>query len=622
MSPEAEDNLRSQVLQLPEKAGVYLFIAGSGQVLYVGKAKNLKARVRQYLAGQDQRAMVRHLLGDARKIEVVLVDTEKEALILENTLIKKHKPRYNVNLRDDKAFLHLRVDLAQDWPRHVLVRRIRPDGARYFGPYHSAAQARKTLATLRKHFPLRTCADTVLRNRSRPCILYQMGRCLAPCVGIASRAQYSRVLDDANLFLSGRKHELLSRLGAKMMALADKELFEEAARLRDTIRAIQATLERQRVLDTRLGDRDVWGLYREGDDGVLAVLPVREGAMHAPTYHSFQRAIEDDHELLSAVMARHYALAPTEGESAVWLPAELLLPLVLPDARAMEQLLSAHGGKRVRVRFPRKGDKLRLVEMASRNARERFVQQTDRDSRSAMALEALARICGLPAPPRRIECFDNSNLGGTDPVASMVVFEEGKPLPREYRRYKVKTVQGPDDYATMHEILSRRFTRARESGEYPDLVVVDGGRGQVMVALEVLSELRLDNLPVIGLAKPRSERSRGQRQATDKIVLPRIRDPIRLKPNDPALNLLRRLRDESHSYAVRYHRKLRNRRNLESVLLEVPGLGPARARALLRHFGSVKRILEADEAQLRAVKGMGPGLARKLFHSLHPGDEQ
>ncbi len=616
---------KRRLARLPTSAGVYLFKDAKGAVLYVGKAVNLRARVRQYFAGHDGRPMVPFLLRDVEDLDVVLVDTEKEALILENTLIKKHRPRYNAQLRDDKNFLHLRLDQRQRWPRFVLRRRIVDDGARYFGPFHSASRARRTLTTLQRAFPLRSCTDQVLRSRRRPCLLHQLGRCVAPCIGQLSREEYAALVEAACLFLEGRNQELLQRLRARMMEHAEGERFEEAAQLRDAIQAVGATLERQRVVDRRLGQRDVWGLYREGDRGRAAILPVREGFMQEPLVRLLEGAFEEDGPLLSSLLNRHYD--PERGSDArALIPAELLLPCLPPDCAALEELLSERRGARVRIRVPLRGEKRALLRLAQANARERFFQGTTDEERAERALQALAKACRLPAPPRRIECFDNSNLQGSDPVAAMAVFLDGRPERSEYRRYRVKTVQGPDDYASMREILGRRFRRALKDGILPDLVVVDGGHGQLSAAQAVLNDLGLPDLPILGIVKPRSEklarrrsgRTKARQPALDKVVLPNVRDAVRLRANDPALRLLQHLRDESHRQAVRYHRSVRSRRSLGSVLEEVPGIGPQRRKRLLRHFGSARRLTEAPREELAAVPGIGDQLAAALWSAFHP----
>lgn len=605
-------DLNAQAEALPTEAGVYLFKDRQGEVLYVGKARNLRARVRQYLSFQDERMMVRYLVAAARSVEVVPVHSEKEALLLENALIKQHRPRFNVKLRDDKAFLHIRVDPKEAWPRLTTARRARDDGARYFGPYPSATNARRTLAFMQRHFALRTCTDAVLASRKRACLLHQMGRCCAPCVGLVTEAQYAEIVQDATLALAGRNRELLPRLQARMMELAEHERFEDAARVRDLVKSLESSLERQVVADVRAGDRDVWAVHREADRGAAACLPVREGQVLEPRVFPFEGEIGELPELFSNLLNNFY-------EAGAFLPPEILLPVAPEDQLALEEVLRERRGGRVRLVVPRRGEKVAVLEIAEKAAKTRFLTTHSEEERLARALDGIAEICGLDAPPYRIECFDNSNLLGEDPVASQVVFLDGRPARKEYRRYKVKTVVGADDYATMREILGRRLRRAMEDGDFPDLLVVDGGRGQLGAALDVLRDLGLPEQAVIGVAKPRTERARGDRDAVDKIILPGAADPVILRYDDPSLRLLQHIRDEAHDTAVGFHRDTRSRRAVGSVLDGIPGIGPERRKRLLRHFGSVAALREAGAAAIAEVPGFGPAIAEKIIAALGDG---
>jgi excinuclease ABC subunit C len=604
-------SLADRVAELPTTAGVYLFKDTRGKVIYVGKAVNLRARVRQYLAGNDERMMVPFLVQAAADVAVVVTDTEKEALLLENTLIKKHRPRYNVKLRDDSNFLHLRIDPRRPWPLYELVRSIRDDGSQTFGPYHSASKARQTLAWLQRAFPLRTCTDAVLNSRKRPCLLYQMGRCVAPCVGYVDAEEYNELVEGSMELLSGKRRPAMRRLEARMAAHAAREEFEQAARIRDLVFSIRASVERQKVVDTQLSDRDVWGLYREGSRGAVAIVPVREGVMTEPRTTVLPGSAEDDPELLSSLLNTSYP-------AGSFIPPEILLPALPSDHEALEEVLTERRGGRVHLRVPQRGRKVRLVELSAENARVRYLRETDEAERHRRAMDELARVLELPEPPRRIECFDNSNLGGTNPVAAMAVFIDGRPDRREYRRYKVKTVVGSDDYATMREILERRFRRAVREDTVPDLLVVDGGKGQLGIAVAVLEDLGVHGQAVCGISKPRTERSRGDRKATDKIVLPHRKDPLRLRAGHPALRILQHIRDEVHNHAIRYHRQVRRRNTLASVLEEIPGVGPARRKALLQALGSAEAVADASEDQLASVSGIGPELARTIHQTLNP----
>jgi excinuclease ABC subunit C len=596
-------DLQEQAAELPTSAGVYIFRDRRGEVLYVGKAINLRARVRQYIQGHDERFMVRYLVAAAETVEALPVRTEKEALILENQLIKQHQPRFNSKLRDDKNFLHLRIDPKARWPRFTLVRKIRDDHARYFGPYASATNARRTLAFLGRSFPLRTCTDAVLASRKKPCLLYQMHRCIGPCVDLCTPSHYDDVLQDALLFLSGKDKELTRRLQERMFAAADAEQFEEATRLRDVLTTLKSALDHQSVVDVRLGDRDVWALYREGERGAVAMVPIRGGHMAQPFVTPFEGEVAEDGELLSAFVNGWYAAE---------IPPEVLLGSEPPDLAALQDVLTERRGAKVSVAVPKRGEKVRVLELAEQAAKTRYATTHSADERLTHGLETLAEIVGLEVPPYRIECYDNSNLLGQDPVASQVVFLDGKPARAEYRRYKVKTVVGADDFATMAEILGRRLRRAIEDGNFPDLIVVDGGRGQLNAAEAVLRELGLGDLAMIGLSKPRTERKRGDLDAVDKIILRDNPDPVILDEHHPTLRLLQHIRDQAHETAIGFHRKTRSKSHLKSALDDIDGLGPTRRKALLGHFGSVKGIREATIEAIAEVPGFGDALARRV----------
>ncbi|MDP2309903.1 MAG: excinuclease ABC subunit UvrC, partial [Pseudomonadota bacterium] len=528
-----------------------------------------------------------------------------------------HQPRYNTKLRDDKNFLHLRIDPRSNTPRFTLVRRIKDDGARYFGPYASATNARRTLAFVSRSFPLRTCTDQVLRTRKKPCLLYQMKRCLGPCVDLCTPTEYSDAVQDAMLFLSGKNRELVARLQTRMMALADAERFEEATHLRDLMAAVKSSLDHQSVVDVRLGDRDVWSFYREGQRGAVTVLPVRAGHMQQPLVFPFEGELAEDGELLSAMLNTWY-------DAGEHVPPEILLPIDPPDHQALQDVLSDRrvtaGLKgKVTLLVPKRGEKVRVLEIAEQAAKARFATTHSAEDRISHALEALAEIAGLEVPPYRIECYDNSNLLGQDPVASQVVFIEGVPARAEYRRYKIKTVVGADDYASMREILTRRLRRASEEGSFPDLIVVDGGRGQLSAAEDVLRELGLEDQPVIGLSKPRTERKRGELDAVDKIILRGNPEPVILAENHPTLRMLQHIRDEAHRTAIGFHRKTRSKSHLKSALDDLVGVGAARKQALLVHFGSVKALRASGPALIAEVPGFGPALAQRVWDALQKG---
>jgi excinuclease ABC subunit C len=599
-------SLSNVAAELPTRPGCYLFKDRRNTVIYVGKALNLRIRVRQYLAGSDDRPMVPFLVRDAVTVDCVVTDTEKEALLLENTLIKKHRPRFNAKLRDDSNFLHLRIDMRKDWPDYQLVRTIRRDGARYFGPYASASKARQTLASLQRAFPLRTCSDSVLKSRRRPCLLHQMGRCVAPCVGLVGRASYLELAASSTLMLEGQTTQVIAHLRDRMEQHAERLEFEHAAKMRDLIASIESSTERQKVIDTRLVDRDVWGVFREGDRGAVAILPIRNGVMGEPRSALLPALVGAPEEWMSSLVNSGYP-----EHSLV--PPEILLPTVPPDVEVLQEILSERRGKKVTIRAPQRGDKVKLVALAIKNAEVRYLRDTDVEERHSRAMASLAEVLELPEPPSRIECFDNSNTQGTDPVAAMAVFLEGRPARKEYRRYRIKTVEGSDDYASMREVLERRFRRARDSGIFPDLLLVDGGKGQLGVAVAVLEDLGIHGQAVAGISKPRTERRKGDRNATDKIVLPHRKDPLRLGSGHPGLRILQHIRDEAHNHAVRYHRKVRSKNQLVSVLEGIPGVGAARRKALLRALGSAEAVARADERTLSEVPGIGKAMASQIY---------
>jgi excinuclease ABC subunit C len=623
--PKGPASLTAQVEALPDTPGVYQFIDSRGSVLYIGKARQLRSRVRQYLRGSDDRAMVPFLVDAAVRIETTVVKTDKEACILESTLIQKHKPRFNVRLMDDSSFLHLRVDLEEEWPRFTLVRTIEGSGARIFGPFASASRARATLEYIHRRFPLRTCTDRELKSRKRPCLLHQMNRCMAPCVQECSRASYDQVLKESLLFLEGKSGELVDTLQQRMMAAADQENFEEAARVRDLIRSIQATIEQQHVVDTRQRNRDIWGLHRVLGQATLSLLPVRNGRMQEAVHLPVESHPGTDGELLSTTLNLWY-LRQRE------VPPELLLPLKPPDSEALSELLSERSGRHTRLRVPQRGIDRRWLDIAQENARVDFNRRISGEEQRLKALRRLQKVARLSRMPARIECFDNSNIQGTDPVAAMAVFSHGKPDRSRYRRYKVKSVVGADDFATMDEILERRLRRGLDEDDLPELIVVDGGKGQLSAARRVFQRLGVRDqtrpegrgpiVDIIGISKPRTEHARGNREATDRLVLPDIRDPILLRESDPALRMIQTIRDEAHETAVRFHRKRRRKTRMGSQLDALPGIGPTRKKALLRHFKSVKAIKRATREELCAVPGLGSQLAQHLYESLHDSDSQ
>jgi excinuclease ABC subunit C len=608
-----EHPLAKKLAAVPAEPGVYLLRDSHGKVLYVGKAKSLRSRVRAYFREHgDERFQVRFLMKRVRDFETLVASSEKEALILENNLIKQYKPRYNIRLKDDKSYLSAKIT-DHAWPRITVTRKIVKDGGRYFGPFGSADGLRETIDVIRKVFPLRTCSDTVFRNRARPCLEYQIKRCLGPCCIAVDRTEYQRHLHAAQMLLEGKNLELLKEMRERMKGHAERLEFEEAARIRDRVRAIEKTVERQTVLHHWGIDQDVFGLYREGGFIEAIVLMIRGGKLTSTQGWSFQDLEFADQDVLADLLTQFYA-------GARFIPDEVILPAVLEDAEVRAELLTDKRGKKVEMFVPRRGEKLRLLEMAMENARQSFESRRDSESTRERMLEELRRKLHLRNTPKRIECYDISNLQGSMLVGSQVTFDEGEPEKNLYRRYRIRTVEGQDDFASLFEVLRRRLERARRDGEFPDLWVIDGGKGQLNVALEVLREAGLlDQIEVISLAKQHVlnlAREREVVKSEERVFVPNRKDPIVLPKNSTALFLLVRIRDEAHRFAITYNRELRRRARMRSVLDDIEGIGPVRRRALLRHFGSLRRIREASPAEIAAVKGLNAEVAATIRRHL------
>jgi len=612
----ADAALERKLDAIPADPGVYLLrerphikTGAPGKVLYVGKARSLRARVRAYFRENgDTRFQVRFLMKRVGDFDVLVARTEKEALILENNLIKQYRPRYNIRLKDDKSYLSAKMT-NHPWPRIMVTRKIVRDGGKYFGPFGSADGLRETIDVIRKVFPLRTCSDGVFRNRARPCIEYQIKRCLGPCCLPVNRAEYEDHLRAAQMLLEGRNLEVLKQLRERMHGHAERLEFEEAARLRDQVRAIEKTVERQTVLHHWGIDQDVFGLYREGGFIEAIVLMVRGGKLTNTQGWSFQDLEFADEDVLADLLTQFYSGARVA-------PDEVIVPVALEDADVRGELLSERRGKKVEFLVPQRGEKLRLLEMAMDNARQSFAARRDNENTRERMLEELRTRLHLRNSPKRIECYDISNLQGSMVVGSQATFDEGEPRKDLYRRYRIRTVDGQDDFASMYEVLSRRLKRTAAEGEYPDLWVIDGGKGQLNVALEVLREAGLlEQIDVISLAKQHvlnDPRERSVVKSEERVFLPNRKDPIVLPKNSTALFLLVRIRDEAHRFAITYNRELRRRSRLRSVLDDIEGIGPVRRRALLRHFGSLKRIRVASAEEIAVVKGMNRELAAEV----------
>ncbi len=588
--------LGEKLEQLPNRPGVYLFKGADGAILYVGKARVLRDRVRSYFqASRPTELHKTRLVEEIADLDLVVTDSEMEALALENNLIKRHKPPYNLRLRDDKNHPYLKLTLAEEYPRLYVVRRPSEDGNAYGGPYIPASLGRKTAGLVRKLFGIRSCKEALDGRRPRPCLQYQIKRCVAPCVAeICSLDRYRRSCEDARLFLEGRTEEVVKRLRGQMEAAAGGERFEEAASLRDQVRALLRMEAPQKITTTDIEERDLFAAHVEGERAAVQVFSVRDGKVVAREGFLLDRLTEPE-SVLASTLQQFYA-------TGRYVPREVLVPGEIPDRDLLEQWLTARRGTAVRVHVPQRGEKVRLLDLVVRNAQLAFeLEWKHPRKQSQEILRALRDLLDLEVEPNRIECFDISNIQGSDIVASMVAFEAGLPKKADYRKFRVKSVSGaPDDFASMREVVGRRYKRLLEEGkDLPDLVLIDGGKGQLGAAVEALEELGLGDQPVASLAK------------REELIFVRGRDePIALPRSSPVLQLVQRVRDEAHRFAIGFHRQARSSRTLRSELDDVPGIGPAKRRKLLSVFGSVRGVRGATEAELAAV--VGKAMAARL----------
>jgi len=600
----------------PTAPGVYLMKDARGEVLYVGKAKNLRNRLRSYVkAERDSRPQIKFLLERATTLETIVTDTEKEALILENTLIKKYRPRYNIHLRDDKTFVSLRLDLREEFPALEVVRQVRQDGARYFGPFSSSVAVRQTLKQIYRIFPLRHYPVATCRRRGRPCLFYQIGQCSGPCHGLISAADYRRLVDGVLALLGGRQDEVVALLQQRMTTAAAALRYEEAAALRDQIRAIAATVEQQKAVRHGGLDQDVIGLHREGGEVELVVMFYRQGELSDRRSYNLDWLMDED-VLLAEFLGQFYS-------RDVPIPDEVILPLAIEGEAALAEWLSERRGRRVQVLTPQRGARRELAALATRNALEAWRERGSRQEARMELLEEIRRRLQLERLPRRMECFDISNIQGRDTVASMAVVVDGESAPAEYRHYRIRTVAGSDDYASLREVLERRLQRGQADQSLPDFILIDGGKGQLGILTAVLAELGLAGaIDVAGIAKSRvlaNAKGKLVERSEERFFRPGRKNPVLLRRGSPALFLLERLRDEAHRFAITYHRKLRGKGQLSSVLGDIPGVGPKRQRALLKHFGSLKKVKEADLESLMAMPGLPRPLAEAIHRVFHPG---
>jgi excinuclease ABC subunit C len=608
-----DTRLREQIDRFPRAPGVYLMQDAKGHIVYVGKAKDLRSRVRQYYSQTgDPRYHIRLGLPSVVDIDFLVTNTEKEALILENTLIKKHKPRFNISLRDDKNHVHLRLDPKQAYPRLTVVRRPGTDKALYFGPYASSQAVKETLRTLYRAFPIRSCTDAVFNSRTRPCLYYEIGQCVAPCVpGFTTDAAYQELVQQVVLHLRGKSDDIVKALKTQIATLSEDLRFEEAGRVYKRLQAVQETMDKQRVTSVKQRDQDIFGYYRAGDTVQFQTLNVRSGQLVGGRSYAFTQHLGSEQEALSSFINQYYADNP-------YIPREVLLPCGLDDAESLAELLSEKKGRQVFLEAPQRGDKRNLVQLAMKNAELSYQKDHDADEQQHRALEEIQHKLHLRDLPHRIECFDISNISGTLAVGSMVCFQDGQPAKQRYRRYRIQTLDGPNDYGMMLEVLRRRYRRAIEEGDLPDLLLVDGGKGQLQMALRVLDELGIVDLDVAGIAKSRLQQDAltGTRHHSDeKLYRPQRKNAITFAANSPALFLLQRVRDEAHRFAVTYHKTLRRQQALHSELDAIPGVGAHRKTQLLRHFGSLKQVRDASLTELASV--LPERVARAVHDYLH-----
>ncbi len=638
-SSTISEKLKKQLAALPARPGVYIMRNARGEVIYVGKAAKLKDRVRSYFGSphmmEPKTLALRQHIDD---FEYIIVGNAGEALILEATLIKRHQPFFNIRLKDDKRYPYLKVDIQNPWPRVYITRRIEKDGARYFGPYASAGSVRATLDLTKKLFPWRSCTKEITGKDARPCLDYYIKRCIAPCTAFCTKEEYDEVIEDVILFLEGKADDVMRRLRDQMTRAAEQMEYERAAQVRDQLRSIERTVERQMVSTTRQEDVDIFGIARDGDQACVQVFFVRGTQMIGrDTFVLEGVRDESDNAVLTNFLLQYY-------EGAQYIPKLVAIPSEAEDRETIEELLTEKRGSLVEVRVPERGEKKRLVELAGENAKESLslmrVKWMADANKTELALEQLMEELSLPDVPHRIECYDNSNIQGTNPVSSMVVFVDGKPETSQYRRFKVKTVVGADDFATMAEVLRRRFknhgkqvnhgdaegTEALEvhgdpagveraetipnpqskiqnpdGWALPDLVIIDGGMGQLGAAVQVMRELGVHHIPTVGLAK-----------RFEELFVPDEDEPVVLPRGSEALYLVQRVRDEAHRFAITFHRQVRGKSSIQSALDTIPGIGPKRKKALLRKFGSVKQIREADIEEIASTVGFTKALAEKV----------
>jgi excinuclease ABC subunit C len=593
--------------QAPHDPGVYLMKDGTGKIIYVGKAIDLKKRLSAYFTRQtSQDVKTTALVEMIKDFEVIITSSGHEALVLESNLIKEHNPKYNVVLKDGKNYPLLRIDMHETYPSIQRVRKIKNDNALYFGPYSSSNNVNKTLKQIQKIFKLRRCKNSQFKNRSRPCLNYQIKACLGLCCKDVDPDEYKKQVKDAVLFLKGRSRQVLKKLKTRMTDLAAEQQFEKAAQVRDAVFAIENIMERQAVVSSDLKDRDVFAICSDKGKALITTMIVRSGFLIDTAHYPLDLGFKDEGEILYAFIEQYYS-------KNLFLPAFILTSQALDGKAVLEEDFSSKKQRKVIIHHPVRGEKRRLVEMAQINAGkelEKILLKEEEERAAIMMLKDLLKMDNLPS---RIECYDNSNLAGQDPVASMVVFKDGKPFKDGYRKFIIRDVAFQDDYAYMYEVLSRRFSKSRQEMDYPDLLVVDGGKGQLGMAMAVIQDLDIDrDFKVVGLAK----KDESKDEEFDKIYIPGRSNPLNTSQARKALYLLQQVRDEAHRFAITFQRKRREKRAGLSILDNIPGIGPARKKILLNHFKGVSRMRKATIEELAALKGMTPELAGSVLSAL------
>jgi excinuclease ABC subunit C len=616
-------NIQEELRKLPAKPGVYLMHDEKDEIIYVGKAVVLKNRVRQYFqSSRNLTPKIRQMVSHIKYFEYIITDSELEALVLECNLIKEYNPKYNTMLKDDKSYPYIKVTTQEDYPRVLFARNMKRDKNKYFGPYTSAGAVKDTIDLIQKIYKIRTCSRSLPRDigKERPCLYYQMKQCKAPCQGYISKEEYGKAIQDVIGFLNGEYKEVLSYLEQKMKAAAEEMEFEQAAQYRDLMKSVEHISNKQKINSAGLEDRDIIAIAKAREESVVAMFFVRDGKLLGREHFHMQHSLETSRtEVMTEFVKQFYAGTP-------YLPREILLECEIEETQMIEEWLSAKKGHKVRILVPQRGQKARLVDMAARNAvnilkmdSEKIRMEEKRTTGAVKEIEQLIGISGL----KRMEAYDISNISGFQTVASMVVYENGRPKKRDYRKFKIQSVQGPDDYKSMEEVLTRRFLHGKQEREqmlkkkqnleygsftkFPDLLLMDGGKGQVNVAERVLNELNL-HIPVCGMVKDDNHRTRGLYYQNEEILFP---------PKSEAFRLITRIQDEAHRFAIEYHRELRSKASVHSVLDDIPGVGPKRRKILMKHFKDVSKIREASIEELASIEGIPHTQAEKIYNFFH-----